>query len=73
MEWKLARCKITIRPRPLDLWRFQPSSRIDEVYKLMKYEAPFGTACGHRRWSQERKELVQTSSISKFRGSGHGE
>jgi hypothetical protein len=73
MVWKLARCKIAIRPGPSDLWRFQPSIRLDEVYKLAKYEAPFGTAYGHRRWTRGKKELVQTSSISEFRGSGHGE
>jgi hypothetical protein len=73
MEWKLTKCEIAIKPGPSDLWRFQPSIRLDEVYKIVKYEAPFGTTCGHHRWSRERKELVQTRSISKFRGSGHGE
>jgi hypothetical protein len=73
MVWKLARCEIAIRSGPSDLWRFQPSIRLDEVYKLMKYEVPFGTAYGHRRWSREGKESVQISSISGFRGSRLGE
>jgi hypothetical protein len=58
MVWKLARCDITIRSRPSDLWRFQPLIRLDEFYKLVKYESPFGTACGHYQWSREGKELV---------------
>jgi hypothetical protein len=43
------------------------------VWKLVKYEVPFGTAYGHRRWSREGKESVQISSISGFRGSRLGE
>jgi hypothetical protein len=39
------------------------------VWKLAKYEVPFGTAYGHRRWSREGKESVQISSILGFRGS----
>jgi hypothetical protein len=69
MVWKLARCEIAIRSGPSDLWRFQTSIKLDEVYKLAKYEAPFGTAYGHRRWSREEKESVQISSILGFRGS----
>jgi hypothetical protein len=40
--------------------------RLDKVHKFMKYEAPFGVACGHRRWSREGKKLVVLSSISEF-------
>jgi hypothetical protein len=43
------------------------------VWKLAKYEAPFGTAYGHRRWSREGKESVQISSSSGFRGLRLGE
>jgi hypothetical protein len=54
MVWKLTRCEITIRYGPSDVWRFQPSIRCDEVYKLAKYEAPFVaqpmvTVDGHER------------------------
>jgi hypothetical protein len=38
---ELARCKIAIRSGPSDVWRFQPSIKHDEVYKLVKYEVPF--------------------------------
>jgi hypothetical protein len=72
MVWKLVRCEIAIRSGPSDLWRFQPSIRLDEVHKLTKYEVPFGTAYGHHQWSREGKESVQISSISEFQGSGHG-
>jgi hypothetical protein len=58
MVWKLVICEIAIRSGPSDLWRSQPSIRLDEFYKLVKYEVPFGTAYGHRRWSQEGKESV---------------
>jgi hypothetical protein len=58
MVWKLTRCKIAIRSGSLDPWIFQPLIRLDEVYKLTKYEAPFGIAYGHHRWSQEGKESV---------------
>jgi hypothetical protein len=43
------------------------------VWKLTKYEVPFGTAYGHCRWSREGKELVQLISISGFQGSRLGE
>jgi hypothetical protein len=72
MVWKPMRCEIAIRSGPSDLWRFQLSIRLDDVYKLVKYEAPFGIACGHRWWSQEGNESIQISYISEFRGSGHG-
>jgi hypothetical protein len=68
MVWKLARCEIAIRSGPSDLWRFQPSIRLNEVYKLAKYEAPFlaqpvVTAGGHEKGrSQSRK--------APFRGFG---
>jgi hypothetical protein len=68
MVWKLMRCEIAIRSGSLDLWRSQPSIRLDEVYKLVKYEVTFGIAYGHRRWSQEGKESVQISSIFEFWG-----
>jgi hypothetical protein len=69
MVWKLVRCEIMIRSGPSDLWIFQPSIRLNEVYKFMKYEAPFGTTYGHLQWSREGKESVQISSISGFHGS----
>jgi hypothetical protein len=43
------------------------------VWKLVKYEAPFGTTYGHYRWSRKGKESVQISSISRFQGSQLGE
>jgi hypothetical protein len=69
MVWKLTRCEIAIRFGPSDLWRFQLSIRLDEFYRLAKYERLLGIAYGHHRWSREGKESVQISSISEFRGS----
>jgi hypothetical protein len=57
-----------IRSGPSDLWRFQPLIRLDEVYKLAKYEAPFG----HSLWSPPvvtRREAVSSDKIH-FRVSG---
>jgi hypothetical protein len=33
--------------------------------KFAKYEAPFGVAYGHSRWSREGKNLAVLSSISE--------
>jgi hypothetical protein len=46
--------------------------RLDKVHKFAKYKAPFGAACGHRRWSREGKKLAVISSISKSRRSRLG-
>jgi hypothetical protein len=47
--------------------RSRPLIRLDEVYKFAKYEAPFGAACGHSRWSREGKKLAVLSSILESR------
>ena len=53
------------RSRPSDQWRSRPLIRLDKVHKFAKYEAPFGAACGHHRWSREGKKLAVLSSISE--------
>jgi hypothetical protein len=56
------RYEIAIRFGPSDLWRFQPLIRLDEVYKLVKYEAPFW----HSLWSPPvvtRKEGVNSDKL----------
>jgi hypothetical protein len=60
---------ITMRSGLSDHWRSRPLIRLDEVHKFVKYEAPFGAAYGHRRWSREGKKLVVLSSISESRRS----
>jgi hypothetical protein len=65
----IAICEIAMRSGPSDHWRSRPLIRLDEVHKFVKYEAPFGAACGHRRWSREGKKLAVLSSISESRRS----
>jgi hypothetical protein len=60
-------CEIAMRSGPSDHWRSRPLIRLDEVYKFTKYEAPFGAACGHCRWSREGKKLAVLSFISESR------
>jgi hypothetical protein len=62
----IAICEITMRSGPSDHRRSRPLIRLDEVYKFTKYEAPFGVACGHSRWSREGKKLAVLSSISSL-------
>ena len=40
--------------------------RLDKVHKFTKYETPFGVGYGHHRWSCEREELAELSSISEI-------
>ena len=47
----IAICEIAMRYGPSDHRRSRPLIRLDEVYKFAKYEAPFGAAYGHGRWS----------------------
>jgi hypothetical protein len=68
----IAICEIAMRSGPSDHRRSRPLIRLDEVYKFMKYEVPFGAACGHRRWSREGKKLAVLSSISESRRSRLG-
>jgi hypothetical protein len=68
----IAICEIAMRSGPSDHWRSRPLIRLDKVHKFTKYEAPFGAACGHHRWSREGKKLAVLSSISESRRSRLG-
>jgi hypothetical protein len=60
MVWELVICKIMKRSGSSNHRDRGLLIRLDEVYKFAKYEAPFGAACGHCRWSREGKKLVVT-------------
>jgi hypothetical protein len=68
----IAICEIAMRSGPSDHRRSRPLIRLDEVYKFVKYKAPFGATCGHRWWSREGKKLAVLSSISESRRSRLG-
>jgi hypothetical protein len=56
------RCELAIRSGPSDLWRFQPSIRLNEIYKLAKYKVPFW----HSLWSPSvvtRREGVNSDKL----------
>jgi hypothetical protein len=65
-------CEIAMRSVLLDHWISRSLIRLDKVHMFMKYEAPFGTTCGHHRWSCEGKKLAVLSSISESQRSGLG-
>jgi hypothetical protein len=69
---RIAICEIVMRSGPSDHRRSRPLIRLNEVYEFVKYEAPFGTACGHSRWSCEGKKLAVLSSVSESQRSRLG-